>query len=169
MESMLGWVTSSSLNIALAIIECSIAIVVIKESHAWASSPFKHLERNKSNSGSAEHMKRPKYRVTTTHKASFDYALIAVEGDKVSIGDEDPEMPGWFWCKNMIGVEMWVPETHLNIDGKIGIFNQDYNSVELNAAIGDAVQFLDESLGWVECLDGRWHYGWLPKSKLAHT
>ena len=112
-------------------------------------------------------MKRPKYRVVVGHKASFDYAMVASGGDEVSVGREDPEMPGWFWCEDAHGVEMWVPSTHLDIKGVQGVFNQPYNSVELDAAVGDVVLFLGEALGWAECHDGGWRYGWVPMNKLT--
>jgi hypothetical protein len=111
-------------------------------------------------------MKRPKYRVVKDHKASFTYALFAVEGDEVSMGKEDLEMPGWFWCKSKNGVEMWVPNTHLKITDKTGYFTQDYNSTELDAKVDESVQVIGESLGWAECLNGEWRYGWIPLNKL---
>jgi len=111
-------------------------------------------------------MKRPKYRVIKDHKASFTYALCAVEGDEVSVGKEDPEMPGWFWCKSGSGVEMWIPRTHMAIEGTKGRFTQDYNSTELDAKAGETVQVLGETLGWAECLNGEWRYGWIPLTKL---
>lgn len=114
-------------------------------------------------------MKRQKYRVVNEHKASFPYSMVAVEGDYVSIGKEDPEMPGWYWCKDKKGVEMWVPSTHLKIEGAKGTFNQDYNSRELDAAVGDVIQYLSETLGWVECLNSEWKYGWIPANKLIHV
>ena len=112
-------------------------------------------------------MRRPLYRVAKEHKASFTYALVAAEEDVVSVGGEDPEMPGWFWCRDVKGVEMWVPSTYISVEGARGVFNQPYNSVELNVAVCDVVQFLGETLGWAECLDGEWRYGWVPLSKLA--
>jgi len=112
-------------------------------------------------------MKRQRYLVTREHRASFAYAMIAVEGDEVAVGREDSEMPGWFWCKDSKGVEMWVPSTHLDIDGDRGVFIQDYNSVELNVRVGDVVQYLGEVLGWAECLDIGWRYGWVPMDKLT--
>ncbi len=112
-------------------------------------------------------MKRLLYRVVKEHKASYNYAIVVAEGDLVSIGREDPEMPGWFWCKDADGVEMWVPSTYIDVEGARGVFNQPYNSVELNVEVGDIVQFLGEALGWAECLDGEWRYGWVPSDKLA--
>ena len=111
-------------------------------------------------------MKRPIYRVVEAHNASFTYAMVALKGDEVSVGREDPEMPGWYWCKDARGVEMWVPSTHLDFARDMAVFNQPYNSVELNAGVGDLLQYLGESLGWVECLDVGWKYGWIPKKKL---
>ncbi len=88
---------------------------------------------------------------------------------EVSIGREDPEMRGWFWCTNEKGMEMWVPSTYLNIEGSIGVFSQPYNSKEIDAKPGDIVQFLGETLGWVECLDKGWGYGWIERDKLVQV
>ena len=111
-------------------------------------------------------MKRLKYRVIKEHKSSYPYFLLATEGDEVSVGKEDPEMPGWYWCKDKKGVEAWVPTTHLDIDGVRGRITKDYNSAELDVSIGETVQCLGESHGWIECLNSRWKYGWIPVEKL---
>jgi len=50
-------------------------------------------------------MKRPKYMVVNEHRASFPYAMIAIEGDEVIVGKEDPEMHGWYRCKDKNDVE----------------------------------------------------------------
>ena len=109
---------------------------------------------------------RPIYRVIEEHKASFDYVFIATMGEVVSVGKEDHEMPGWYWCKNQAGLEAWIPETHIEIDGKTAVFNQPYKSQEHNAEPGEIVQYLGESLGWIECLNSEWKYGWIPFSKV---
>ena len=112
-------------------------------------------------------MRRPKYRVVEEHRASFPNAMMAVEGDEVDVGKEDPEMTSWYWCRDRNGVEAWVPASHISIkDGK-GFFTQDYNSMELDAREGELVQYLWETMGWVECLNSEWRYGWIPRSKVA--
>jgi hypothetical protein len=111
-------------------------------------------------------MVRPKFIVTKEHKATFNYALTAKSGDTVKVGKEDEEMPGWYWCKDKVGVEAWIPKTYLEIHEDHGIFLQDYNSVELDAQPGEEVQYLDETLGWAECLNSEWKYGWLPLHKI---
>jgi len=39
---------------------------------------------------------RQLYRVIEEHVASFDYAFTAEKDASVSVGREDPEMPGWY-------------------------------------------------------------------------
>ena len=52
---------------------------------------------------------RQLYTVIETHKATFDYAFIAVKGEKITLGKEDHKMPKWYWCKNQAGLEAWIP------------------------------------------------------------
>lgn len=54
--------------------------------------------------------------------------------------------------------------THFDVE--TGVFNQPYNSFEHNAMQGEIIQYLGESLGWIECLNSEWKYGWIPKPKL---
>jgi len=109
---------------------------------------------------------RKLYKVIEAHKATFDYAFIAVKGEKITLGKEDHEMPQWYWCKNRDGLEAWIPETHIEIDGNTATFNQPYNSQEHNAEPDEIIQYLGESLGWIECLNSEWKYGWIPSNKL---
>ncbi len=109
---------------------------------------------------------RPLYKVTEPHKASFPDALIAVKGDRVTVGREDPEMKNWYWCKDEAGMEAWIPETHLIIEADTAVFNQPYNSIEHTVESGETVQYLGESLGWIECLNREWKYGWIPANKM---
>jgi hypothetical protein len=111
-------------------------------------------------------MPRQLFRVTQEHKASYSYSLIAETGDEAKVGNEDPEMPGWYWCTDVKGVNAWVPKTYLEIYGDTAVFNQPYNSVEHNAQPGEIMQYLGEALGWVECLNKEWKYGWIPAEKL---
>ena len=45
-----------------------------------------------------------KFRVLTKHEASFPYSMVVRAGDAVEVGEEDEEMPGWFWCTDECGV-----------------------------------------------------------------
>jgi hypothetical protein len=92
--------------------------------------------------------------------------MIAKRGDRVSVGREDPEMKGWYWCRDLKGMEAWIPETHIDINEEYAVFNQPYNSIEHTVEPGETVQYLGESLGWIECLNKEWKYGWIPSPKL---
>ena len=111
-------------------------------------------------------MHRPLYKVTKEHKASFPKAMITEKGERVKVGKEDTEMPGWYWCKDVHGMEAWIPNTHIDIDASEAVFNQPYNSIEHTVELGEIVQYLGESLGWIECLNKEWKYGWIPSTKL---
>lgn len=108
---------------------------------------------------------RALYRVIIEHKASFDYIVTAEKGEEVSVGREDDEMPKWYWCKNSRGEEMWVPLTHIEINRDKAVFTQPYNTKEHDAKPGEIVQYIGESLGWIECLKD-WEYGWIPTPNL---
>jgi hypothetical protein len=110
---------------------------------------------------------RPLFKVIEKHKPTFDYAVLGYPGEEILLGKEDIEMPGWFWCKNSEGQEAWIPKTHILIHGETASFNQPYNSIELYVEKGEIVQYLGESLGWIECLDSKWKYGWIPSAKLS--
>jgi len=109
---------------------------------------------------------RQLYKVIKSHKASFPEALIANRSDRVKVGREDPEMAGWYWCQDIKGMEAWIPKTHLDINGEYAVFNQPYNSIEHTVEVGEIVQYLGESLDWIECLNKEWKYGWIPTPKL---
>lgn len=109
---------------------------------------------------------RDLYRVVEEHKASFDYAFVAERGEVVTVGKEDDASPGWYWCRNRSGMEAWVPETHISIEGSKGVLNQPYNSIEHDVKPGEVVQYLGASLGWIECLNKEWKYGWIPRDKM---
>lgn len=109
---------------------------------------------------------RQLFKVIKEHKASFDYYVTAEIGEEVTVAKEDDEMPKWYWCKNSREEEMWVPLTHIDLKGETAVFTQPYNTKEHDAKPGEVVQYLGESLGWIECLNSEWQYGWVPTPKL---
>ena len=52
-------------------------------------------------------------------------------GEKVSVGHEDDEFPGWKWCKARDGCEGWVPVELLSNEGTEAIVLYDYSAREL--------------------------------------
>ncbi|MCW4048886.1 MAG: hypothetical protein NWE89_04035 [Candidatus Bathyarchaeota archaeon] len=100
-----------------------------------------------------------KLKVTKPHEASFDYNVVFKKGDRVKIGKEDPEMPGWYWCKNNEGVWSWIPEEYLDL--KTGTITQEYDTLELTVEIGDIFVYVTEVKYWTLCRDSI-REGWIP-------
>jgi hypothetical protein len=110
-----------------------------------------------------------KLQVTKAHKASFDYSVLFKIGEKVSVGRENPEMRGWFWCKNLNGVWSWIPEEYLNRRGAEGTITHDYDTTELTAKTGEMLEYATEVKFWTLCvaLDGK--KGWVPTGNLKRN
>lgn len=109
-------------------------------------------------------MKRCK--VITEHKSKFPVPLVARAGEAVQIGRSDDEFPGWVWCTGKAGIEAWVPENYLRIDGSSGEFIRDYNSFEMTVETGVELEVLDEASGWLWCRKADGSMGWIPSDKV---
>ena len=107
--------------------------------------------------------------VTKAHKASFDYSVVFKKGDKVSVGREDLEMPGWFWCKNRNSVWSWIPEEYLDRQGGEGTITHDYDTTELTVKAGEMLEYVTEVQFWTLCVTLDDKKGWVPTSNLKRT
>jgi len=107
-------------------------------------------------------------KVVKPHKASFSYNVTFKKGDRVEVGREDPEMPGWYWCKDKKGGESWIPEEYLSIDGEEGTITTDYDTRELTVESGEAFEYVTEVKYWTLCRD-REREGWIPTQNLEPT
>ncbi len=116
----------------------------------------------KSVTGDEEAMK---LRVVKPHSASFDYNVVFKRGEKVKVGREDPEMPGWYWGENREGVRSWIPEEYLRIDGEEGTITTDYDTRELTVEPGEVFEYVTEVKYWTLCRD-RDREGWIPTENL---
>lgn len=107
-----------------------------------------------------------KLQVKKTHKASFDYSVVFEKGDEVKVGHENPEMLGWFWCKDKNGVGSWIPEEYLDIDDKKGTITHNYDTTELNVKVGDLLEYVTEVKFWTLCRTHDGKEGWVPTANL---
>ena len=111
-------------------------------------------------------MENVKLRVKESHKASFDYSVAFKKGDMVKVGNEDPEMPSWFWCENKDGVWSWIPEEFLTRKGSEGSTTHGYDTTELTVAIGETLEYLRKVKLWTLCRTHEGKEGWVPTRKL---
>jgi hypothetical protein len=112
------------------------------------------------------HVKGAKLRVKAPHKASFEYSVVFKKGDKVKVGKEDPEMPGWFWCENKDGVWSWIPQEYLTRSDSEGTITRSYDTTELTVAIGEILEYLREVSFWTFCRTSDGRKGWVPTKNL---
>ena len=78
-------------------------------------------------------MRQPGHRVRVRlgYEVQYPDPLRVRAGDPVSVGREDPEFPGWKWCKGPDGREGWVPVELLSNEGPDAVVLQDYSAREL--------------------------------------
>jgi len=104
--------------------------------------------------------------VVKPHRASFDYSVAFSRGDRVEVGREDPEMPGWYWSRDARGVYSWVPEEYLERHGDEGVITEAYDTLELTVEPGQLLEYVTEVKYWTLCRAGGGKVGWVPTANL---
>lgn len=114
-------------------------------------------------------IKSMKLQVKKAHKASFNYSVVFKKGDKVKVGREDPDMPGWYWCENIDGVLSWIPEDYLNRNGTEGTITHNYDTTELTVKTEDTLEYVTKVKFWTLCRTRDGKKGWVPTANLEHV
>jgi len=109
-----------------------------------------------------------KCRVTQEYESPYPNPIEFFKGEHVEIGDEftdDPDWKNWVWCKGKTN-QAWVPIQYLTIKEGKGIFNRNYNALELSVKIGEELIVYEEinGFGMAEKADGT--EGWVPLKNL---
>ena len=107
---------------------------------------------------------RPRLRVTTAWRASYDPALRVYAGETVTPGRKDTEHPGWQWVETKDRLGGWIPEAILQGTR----ISAGFDTVELTVATGDIVTCITSRSGWHWCRDISGREGWLPATHLSH-
>lgn len=104
-------------------------------------------------------------RVIVTHDYSreFKTPLVAPEGTVLEVlRRNDGVYKEWFICRSSQGIEAYVPEKLLRINGNEGTLLADYNSWELTVKVGEILVRIEEIGGWVWAKKQEGEYGWVP-------
>ena len=106
-------------------------------------------------------------RVVRAYTAQYPDPITVRAGDRVVVGADDPEFPGWWWCTGPDRRAGWVPAELMRREGAEGVMLRDYTARELGVQAGVEVVVHEVVSGWawVSVADGR--AGWLPQSCLA--
>lgn len=106
-------------------------------------------------------------KVVREHAPLHDDPIRLVAGDRVRVGREDAEYPGWAWCSAAEGRESWVPLAILRLEGEEGVALRDYFAFELTVGVGEVVEAREELAAWVWAATAAGVEGWVPRDCLA--
>jgi hypothetical protein len=113
---------------------------------------------------------RPKrYKVIKDYKSPYLDPIVFRKGEKVKVGQEftqDPDWKDWVWCEGNGNRKAWAPKQYIDIDGVNGVFNRDYNAMELSVQVGEelVVYEIVNGFGMSEKTNGT--KGWVPTKNM---
>jgi hypothetical protein len=86
----------------------------------------------------------------------------------VEVGERDSEWPAFVFVTCQTG-SGWVPERHLDRDGKSAVVTHAYDTTELPTEEGERLEVLQEDLasGWLWCRAKSGREGWVPEKTLS--
>jgi SH3-like domain-containing protein len=113
-------------------------------------------------------MSEAKRRVHVKLEYSPEYPdpIKVLAGQKVRVGREDEEYPGWKWCKGPDGREGWVPAELLSDAKAEATVLEDYSAQELSVREGEEVEVEDARHGWLRVRNANGERGWIPASHI---
>ena len=85
-------------------------------------------------------------------------------GAVVQVEREDPECPGWFWCRAPSGKTGWVHRTFLAACAGTTTSVHAYSARELTVAGGERGTLIRSLDGWACIRLGTGAEGWIPQS-----
>lgn len=104
-------------------------------------------------------------RIIREYRIQYTDPLCVVAGEKVAVGREDNEFPGWKWCRASSGHEGWVPvELLSDATATETTVLRDYSSRELAVQPGEQVTIEDGRHEWLLVRNTRGERGWIPAS-----
>lgn len=106
-----------------------------------------------------------KARVKLEHQVRFPNPIEITFGQRVRVGREDEEFPGWKWCKATDGREGWVPIEMLTMVGTTSeaIVLEDYSARELAVLPAEEVVVEEARHNWLLVRNAQGQRGWIPE------
>lgn len=90
-------------------------------------------------------------------------------GERVDVGREDDDFPGWKWCKASNGREGWVPVELLLDEAGGAIVSHNYSARELDVRPGEEVVVEDARHERLLVRNANGERGWIPASHIRKT
>jgi len=105
--------------------------------------------------------------VVRPHVSKYPDPVRFRRGDRITVGDRDPEFPGWIRVTDPCGRSGWAPEVLL--DGVFGFEAEaieDYDATELNVVPGERLVVHRELAGWFWVCNEDGTLGWVPADSI---
>lgn len=102
--------------------------------------------------------------VQTIDSTNYPNPISFQVGERVMVGIQDDEFPGWIRVTTHDGNQGWAPIQYLQFDdaGKTATAMQDYSARELNTKIGEQLVLHYELNGWGWVENEHKEVGWVP-------
>lgn len=106
--------------------------------------------------------------VVLQHKSNYPDPVSFATGDRLLVGEQDTEYPGWVRVTDKKGAVGWAPLEYieLNEDGDSGVALVSYSAMELDVEPGEhlIVEFEHRQWCWVKHKSKG--VGWVPEENL---
>ena len=107
-----------------------------------------------------------KVRIKLEYRAEYRDPIRVTAGERVSVGREDNEFPGWKWCKASDNREGWVPVELLSNQGGETVVSENYSARELAVQPGEEVMVEQARHDWLLVRNIEGERGWIPASHI---
>jgi hypothetical protein len=101
-------------------------------------------------------------RVIASHRAPERPAIRVAPGEAVTLGERDQDWPEFVWTTLASGLGGWIPSVLFDRDRGEATAQQDYDTRELDADVGDELLLYHELAGWWWAENASGAQGWIP-------
>lgn len=111
--------------------------------------------------------RKARARIRQQYQSEYPNPIQVKAGERVEVGEEDEDWPGWRWCRAKEGREGWVPIELLSEDRPLAVSLADYSANELAVEAGEEVEIEETRHGWARVRNARGEVGWIPESHIG--
>ncbi|MBY5932943.1 hypothetical protein KUV51_08040 [Tateyamaria omphalii] len=106
--------------------------------------------------------------VVTDWTAAYEHPITLEEGDELWLSGKSDNWDGhiWVWAKDRAGREGWIPDNLAKRVGGKTYARAPFSAQELTCQLGEKLDGIDETHGWVLCRNTNGMVGWVPSRSL---